>query len=70
MLSFGLWIFVPLGEDISWYHFSGTWPSPEDWTSWGGGYYVKKHWIPRWYIVNSLLAAFFFGLGIAIAIIR
>ena len=70
MLSFGLWIFIPLGEDISWYHFSGTWPSPEDWTSWGGGFHIRKHWVPRWYIINSLLAAVFFGIGVAVAIIR
>jgi len=55
LLSFGLWTLLPLGEDISWYHFAGTWPAPEDWTSWGGGYRVDGRWVPRWYITNSIL---------------
>jgi hypothetical protein len=67
-LTFGLWIFVPLGEDVSWYHFAGTWPTPEDWTSWGGGYHVRGRWVPRWYLVNSILAFLFFALAIALAL--
>ncbi len=69
-LSFGLWIMVPLGEDISWYHFAGTWPKPEDWTSWGGGYHIRERWVPRWYLVNSTLATLFFSLSIALALTR
>ena len=69
-LTFGLWIFVPLGEDVSWYHFAGTWPTPEDWTSWGGGYHVRGRWVPRWYLVNSILAFLFFALAIALALSR
>jgi hypothetical protein len=64
LLSFGLWAFLPVGEDISWYHFAGTWPTPEDWTSWGGGYYVLKRWVPRWYVTNLALTSVFFGLAI------
>ncbi len=67
-LSFGLWVFVPLGEDISWYHFAGTWPKPQDWTSWGGGYHIAGHWVPRWYLVNSILAIIFFTFAMALAL--
>jgi len=64
LLSLGLWAFMPLGEDIAWYHFAGTWPAREDWTSWGGGYQIRNRWIPRWYITNSLLAAILFILAL------
>jgi hypothetical protein len=67
LIAFGLWAFLPLGEDVSWYHFAGAWPGPEDWTSWGGGYYVKKHWLPKWYLVNSIATLFFYALAFAIA---
>lgn len=46
LLGFGLWCFIPLGEDIAWYHFAGTWPTPKDWTSWGGGHYFGQRWMP------------------------
>lgn len=69
-LSFGVWIFIPLGEDISWYHFAGTWPTPQDWTSWGGGYYIAGHWVPRWYLVNSILATMLFILAMALSLSR
>jgi hypothetical protein len=67
LIAFGLFAFLPLGEDMAWYHFAGAWPGPQDWTSWGGGYYVKKHWLPKWYLVNSLATLFFYGLAFAIA---
>ena len=60
-LSLGLWSFLPLGEDIAWYHFAGTWPNAEDWTSWGGGYHFGKVWIPKWYIINSILTVLFYA---------
>ena len=63
-LSLGLWCYLPLGEDIAWYHFAGTWPTPEDWTSWGGGYYVGKRWLPKWYIMNGTLSIIFFGVAL------
>jgi hypothetical protein len=69
LLSFGLWSYLPLGEDIAWYHFAGTWPSPEDWTSWGGGYYIGKRWVPRWYVVNGLLCCGLFGVVLALALL-
>lgn len=64
LTGFGLWAFLPLGEDLAWYHFSGTWPAPEDWTSWGGGYRIGGRWVPRWYIINSSIAAIFYVLAI------
>jgi hypothetical protein len=64
MLSFGLWSYLPLGEDIAWYHYAGTWPTPEDWTSWGGGYNIGTRWVPRWYVVNAILTVFFYGLAV------
>jgi hypothetical protein len=67
LLSFGLWSYLPLGEDIAWYHFCGTWPTPEDWTSWGGGYYVMRRWVPRWYVVNGALSCMFFGFALNLA---
>ncbi len=70
LLGLGLWTFLPVGEDISWYHFAGTWPTPEDWTSWGGGFYVRKRWVPRWYITNLALAAVFFGLALALPLLQ
>jgi hypothetical protein len=70
LLSFGLWAFLPVGEDISWYHFAGTWPTPEDWTSWGGGYYVRKKWVPRWYVTNLLLSGVFFGIALALPLLQ
>ena len=69
-MSFGLWAYLPLGEDIAWYHFCGTWPAPEDWTSWGGGYHIRKKWVPRWYITNTVLACICFGLAIGLSITR
>jgi len=69
-MSFGLWASLPLGEDIAWYHFCGTWPAPEDWTSWGGGHYLGKRWVPRWYIINSAVAVLFFGLALFAALSR
>jgi hypothetical protein len=69
LLSFGLWAFLPVGEDISWYHFAGTWPTPEDWTSWGGGYHVRKRWVPRWYITNFMLTGIFFGLALTLPLL-
>lgn len=63
LLSFGLWAYLPLGEDIAWYHFAGTWPTPEDWTSWGGGYHIGKRWLPKWYVTNSVLTIIFYGLA-------
>ena len=69
-MSFGLWAYLPLGEDIAWYHFCDTWPAPDDWTSWGGGRYFGKRWVPRWYVVNSGIATFFFGLALAAALFR
>lgn len=68
-LGFGLWAYLPLGEDISWYHFAGTWPTPEDWTSWGGGYFIRKHWVPRWYVINGVLTAFFYALALGLSIL-
>jgi hypothetical protein len=68
LLSFGLWAYLPLGEDIAWYHFAGTWPTPEDWTSWGGGYHLGTHWVPRWYVINSVISALFFGSALAVAL--
>lgn len=68
LLSFGLWCYLPLGEDIAWYHFAGTWPTTEDWTSWGGGYHIKGRWLPRWYVTNSILTAAFYGLALFIAL--
>jgi hypothetical protein len=62
MLSLGLWVFLPLGEDIAWYHFAGTWPTPEDWTSWGGDYFVVKRWVPKWYFLNGTLSILLFGI--------
>ncbi|MGD0177434.1 MAG: hypothetical protein ABSC50_11480 [Candidatus Bathyarchaeia archaeon] len=70
LLSFGLWAFLPVGEDISWYHFAGTWPTPEDWTSWGGGYYIRKRWVPRWYVTNLVLSGLFFGLALALPLFQ
>jgi len=67
-LCLGLWAYLPLGEDIAWYHFAGTWPSPEDWTSWGGGYHVARHWVPRWYVTNSTVTIILFALALARAI--
>ena len=63
LLCLGLWTYLPLGEDIAWYHFSGTWPAPEDWTSWGGGYKVLGRWIPKWYLSNSTLTIIFFAMA-------
>ncbi len=63
-LSLGLWFYLPLGEDIAWYHFAGTWPTPEDWTSWGGGYYVRKRWLPKWYITNGTLSITFYAIAL------
>jgi hypothetical protein len=70
LVSFSLWAYLPLGEDVAWYHFSGTWPAPEDWTSWGGGYRLAGRWVPRWYFINSILAVLFFALALALAILR
>jgi hypothetical protein len=70
LLSFGLWAFLPVGEDISWYHFAGTWPTPEDWTSWGGGYHIQKRWVPRWYVTNLALTSVFFGLAMVLSLSR
>jgi hypothetical protein len=67
-LSFGLWCYLPLGEDIAWYHFAGTWPTPEDWTSWGGGHYFGKHWVPRWYLINGALSTAFYGFALALSL--
>lgn len=61
LLGLGLWTYLPLGEDMAWYHFAGTWPTPQDWTSWNGGYYFGKRWIPKWYILNGTLTVLFFG---------
>lgn len=66
LLSFGLWTYLPVGEDIAWYHFAGTWPTPEDWTSWGGGYYIRKRWVPKWYLTNLTLTAVFFALTLTL----
>jgi hypothetical protein len=66
--SFGLWAYLPLGEDIAWYHFAGTWPSSEDWTSWGGGYHLGTRWVPRWYVINSIISISFFGLALVVAL--
>ena len=68
LLSFGLWTFLPLGEDVAWYHFAGTWPAPDDWTSWGGGYHVGRRWVPRWYITNTILTIIFFVLALTRAL--
>lgn len=62
MLSLGLWVFLPLGEDIAWYHLAGTWPTPEDWTSWGGGHFLGKRWVPKWYLLNGTLSILLFGI--------
>jgi len=67
MLAFGLWAFLPLGEDIAWYRFAGTWPTAEDWTSWGGGFTVLGKWLPKWYAVNASLSVVFFGLAMTLA---
>ncbi len=67
LLSFGLWSFLPLGEDIAWYHFAGTWPTPEDWTSWGGGYHIGTRWIPKWYVTNTILTIIFYALAVFLA---
>jgi hypothetical protein len=64
LLSFGLWAYLPLGEDIAWYHFAGTWPTPEDWTSWGGGYHIGKSWVPKWYVTNVVLTVVFYTLAL------
>jgi hypothetical protein len=66
LLSFGLWTYLPVGEDIAWYHFAGTWPTPEDWTSWGGGYYLHKRWVPKWYLTNLTLTVVFFALALTL----
>ena len=68
LLSFGLWAYLPLGEDVAWYHFAGTWPNPEDWTSWGGGYHFGTHWVPRWYVINSVISVLFFVSALAVAL--
>ncbi len=70
LLAFGLWAFLPLGEDIAWYHFSGTWPAPEDWTSWGGGFHFGKTWVPKWYIINGILSCLFFASALSYALVR
>jgi hypothetical protein len=64
LLSFGLWSYLPLGEDIAWYHFAGTWPTPEDWTSWGGGYHLGTRWVPRWYVTNTVLTTLFYAFAL------
>jgi len=69
LLSFGLWSYLPFGEDIAWYHFAGTWPTPEDWTSWGGGYQVGTRWVPKWYVTNTILTVLFYALALVIAIV-
>jgi hypothetical protein len=69
MLSLGLWCFLPLGEDIAWYHFSGTWPTREDWTSWGGGYKIGKRWLPKWYLISAVLTAVLYALALFFSII-
>jgi len=68
-LSLGLWCFLPLGEDIAWYHFAGTWPTSEDWTSWGGGYHFGRRWLPKWYLTNSILTAVLYGLALFYSIV-
>jgi len=68
MLSLGLWCFLPLGEDIAWYHFAGTWPTREDWTSWGGGYKIGKRFLPKWYLTNAVLTALFYALALFFSI--
>ena len=70
LLSFGLWAFLPVGEDISWYHFAGTWPRPEDWTSWGGGFHIRRRWVPRWYVINFALTAVFLGLALTLPLLQ
>jgi hypothetical protein len=70
LLCFGLWAFLPLGEDVAWYHFAGTWPTPQDWTSWGGGYHLGHRWVPRWYLINSMLAALFFTIAFTLALAK
>ena len=70
LLGLGLWTFLPVGEDISWYHFAGTWPTPEDWTSWGGGFYIRKRWVPKWYVTNLTLTAVFLGLALALPLLQ
>jgi hypothetical protein len=62
MLGLGLWSYLPLGEDIAWYHFAGISPTPEDWTSTAGGYNFGKRWVPRWYLTNGVLSIVFYGL--------
>ena len=69
LLSFGLWCYLPLGEDIAWYHFAGTWPRPEDWTSWGGGYRIGKRWLPKWYATNAILTMIFYMLAVFASIV-
>jgi hypothetical protein len=68
LMGFGLWCYLPLGEDIAWYHFAGTWPTPEDWTSWGGGYRVRRRWVPKWYITNTTLSVLFYALALFVSI--
>ena len=67
-LSLGLWCFLPLGEDIAWYHFAGTWPTREDWTSWGGGYKIRKRFLPKWYITNAVLTVALYALALFFSI--
>src|SRR5438128_11191092 len=54
LIAFGLWRFLPPGEDISWYHSAGAWRGREDWSSTAGGYHVKKDCLPTWPLVNSI----------------
>jgi hypothetical protein len=68
LLSFGLWSYLPLGEDIAWYHYAGTWPAPEDWTSWGGGYHIGRRWLPKWYVTNAILTILFYGLAFFVSV--
>jgi hypothetical protein len=68
LLSLGLWCYLPLAEDIAWYHFAGTWPTAEDWTSWGGGHYFGKRWVPKWYLTNGALSIVFYGLALVVSL--
>jgi hypothetical protein len=70
LVSLGLWTYLPFGEDIAWYHFSGTWPAPEDWTSWGGGYHIAGRWVPRWYLASAIVATLFYALAVSLALSR
>jgi hypothetical protein len=70
LLSFGLWAFLPLGEDVAWYHFAGTWPGPQDWTSWGGGYHFGKRWLPKWYLANAVLTILFYVIASSLALLE